>query len=621
MQKSLTLILLLATCWLTSTAQTSKERLASKRAQTFFATQTDNAPTKQPSLRFKGSAVCLYEDVQHNFVLVSADKSLPPVLGYGAMGKGDMPVQLQDWLTMLDEGLSRGEMVQVKSQVARTVKPLLTTVRHQDDPYNRECPVWSYGNGTISQEHCQVGCVATALEQILTYYRRTYTLQQGIQGYSTGNYTVSRVPAGSSVNTAEIRDQYSPDDSEESTKEVATLSYWLGAAVLMQYGLGDSGAYTYRVGPALRDIFGLQYVVYADSYIFEPADFIAMIRNELFSKRPVYMSANTQHMGGHAFVIDGLDKDGFFHVNWGYGGNYDGYFDLSWLYTAEQPFDRTEEGQRDGYYINHEVVFIHPDEQEVEFPEPIDRSDDEIIVSSYNLMDEPFTNMYTRLSLHLTNTSEYTLTTPAVLFTSPQGAANPLSDIDYIGYGSSTLRAGETDEVLVHVRFNKTGARTLYISPDGSAYIPVADLNIRAGRQANVSFSEPEIEFTDNNAIRVRMHIKNEDASFRTGRNVIYEVLPQDGVSDEGTRHPHVLYLAPNEEIDDEVAFTGLDFETSYKLLIRSPWNVVLEKAFEIGKDPAGPPVWRNLRGARINQPTEPGVYIKNKKKIIILQE
>ena len=35
--------------------------------------------------------------------------------------------------------------------------------------------------------------------------------------------------------------------------------------------------------------------------------------------------------GGHAFILDGFNADGYFHVNWGWGGSFDGYFVVSLL--------------------------------------------------------------------------------------------------------------------------------------------------------------------------------------------------------------------------------------------------------------------------------------------------
>lgn len=35
--------------------------------------------------------------------------------------------------------------------------------------------------------------------------------------------------------------------------------------------------------------------------------------------------------GGHAFVCDGADGNGLYHINWGWNGYQDGYFDITIL--------------------------------------------------------------------------------------------------------------------------------------------------------------------------------------------------------------------------------------------------------------------------------------------------
>ena len=49
--------------------------------------------------------------------------------------------------------------------------------------------------------------------------------------------------------------------------------------------------------------------------------------DEVAAGRPVLYTGNTES-GGHAFVCDGYDESGLFHINWGWGGSGDGYFSL-----------------------------------------------------------------------------------------------------------------------------------------------------------------------------------------------------------------------------------------------------------------------------------------------------
>ncbi len=51
------------------------------------------------------------------------------------------------------------------------------------------------------------------------------------------------------------------------------------------------------------------------------------IKNELDQNRPVYISLRGEPTG-HAAVVDGYDADGWYHINFGWGGSYNGYFPL-----------------------------------------------------------------------------------------------------------------------------------------------------------------------------------------------------------------------------------------------------------------------------------------------------
>lgn len=63
-----------------------------------------------------------------------------------------------------------------------------------------------------------------------------------------------------------------------------------------------------------------------------------LIYEELSTNGPVLYDGSRKKSSGHAFVIDGYDGDGYLHVNWGWGGEDDGYFLLEAL--QEYNFDQ-----------------------------------------------------------------------------------------------------------------------------------------------------------------------------------------------------------------------------------------------------------------------------------------
>ena len=55
------------------------------------------------------------------------------------------------------------------------------------------------------------------------------------------------------------------------------------------------------------------------------------MKSELCASRPVLYAGYSTKGGGHEFVIDGYDEKGMFHVNWGWDGRDNGYFQLATL--------------------------------------------------------------------------------------------------------------------------------------------------------------------------------------------------------------------------------------------------------------------------------------------------
>ena len=104
-----------------------------------------------------------------------------------------------------------------------------------------------------------------------------------------------------------------------------------GVSVSMDYCASGSGAYTGNVATALKNYFDYDASTrYVNRSNYRLAQWNQLVYDELSQSRVVVYSGQSSG-GGHAFVIDGYDKDDYFHVNWGWGGGSNGYFLLSIL--------------------------------------------------------------------------------------------------------------------------------------------------------------------------------------------------------------------------------------------------------------------------------------------------
>ena len=92
-----------------------------------------------------------------------------------------------------------------------------------------------------------------------------------------------------------------------------------------------------------------------DSYT---GDWDEMLRNELDANRPVYYFGQSPTYAGHAFVLDGYDDNGYFHVNWGWYGWCDNYFLTSLL----RPYVGDNNPEEANYSYNQGAITgIQPD--------------------------------------------------------------------------------------------------------------------------------------------------------------------------------------------------------------------------------------------------------------------
>lgn len=595
------------------------------------------AEETQLTLRRSTGMDYLFTAPSGHFVLVAADDRLPPLLGYGTTGGGTMPPALSALLRRTEARLpALHGKADTRNRRQAPVPPLLGAIRHQEAPFNGCCPFYRADDGNVSEERCVVGCVATALEEIISYYRREVVLLDTLHGWTTPHYDIPDVLPGTRVDTRLVRDRYDAGTfTEEEADAVARLSYFCGVAARMNWGTHESGARIDRLVEPLRRAFGYRYVHYLDSYKYDPQEWLSLLENEIRSRRPVLYAAYTMHMGGHAFVLDGLDSEGLFHVNWGYGGDFDGFFRLDVLNSGEPAHDRTEEGSTMGFFCNQEALLLCPDATDAVLPDTLRRTGLEIAVDSLCFDLPPETGKYTPLRLYLRNTADYAVTTPLELFTNTAADTALFEQGDYIALTGGTLEAGETRMYPVRVRFNRSGDRVLRISPDDIHLIYEQPLAVSSGKAARLAFEAPRLSFPGNTVVQVWQELGNEADAGRAGHIVTYDLCKGKGGEDAPVdiRHGHYVYTAPGMTQTDTVSFRGLTPGSEYTLQVRCPWTVVQRATFTVPRDMTGTgapadtdhrtaEVWYRPDGRRVCPPLRPGAYIRRRgnevRKILI---
>lgn len=281
------------------------------------------------------------------FTVVSGDDRLPEVVGYSDKGTYDeenLPSNYvgfmkayEEMVGQLDNGDSRASASIAEAKALRssgyqqpTVAPLLGSIQwNQMIPYNKMCPMYN------STDRSVTGCVATAMAQVMMYYQYPESLQADIPAYvsRTNHLSIPQINKGESYDWNNMLPQYASYEplnyTDAQAAAVAKLLYHCGVACEMDYG-PSSGA---NVTPAiLSTYFGYDSDLMQDLNrdVFTLAEWSQIMDKELTAKRPILYSGQSSD-GGHEFVCDGTDGNGLYHINWGWGGYQDGYFDVTIL--------------------------------------------------------------------------------------------------------------------------------------------------------------------------------------------------------------------------------------------------------------------------------------------------
>jgi hypothetical protein len=284
------------------------------------------------------------------FVVVSNDDSVTDIVGYSKESFSVIPPAMEWFINTVDNNMQEMTKSGVlyapippSTEFPESVEPLLKSTWDQGKPYNILCPG---GNGSSTRLY-PTGCVATALSQIM-YYHKYPEVGIGEHQYSFKPESgVGRIISANFGEThydwANMLDDYSKGYTDEQANAVATLMLHCGVAVEMGYTASGSGAYGQEACLGIKKFFGYNKNARLYTRDYYTAElWMEMIFKELNLKRPIYYDGMSEGGGGHAFIIDGYDKDGFVHVNWGWGGNSNGFFDIALLNPPGSSYSKAQ---------------------------------------------------------------------------------------------------------------------------------------------------------------------------------------------------------------------------------------------------------------------------------------
>lgn len=295
MKRSILALLAVIICHVSGRAETPYEV-----AERFFKQEGSTNRAKQQTPRLKKVSADMGEVEVYNrqgggFIVLAEKAGQWNVIGYSEEGSFAVNEGKERVIRTLFNPDSIPEHVCNVAEPGTPVKgPYLTTQWNQGEPYNGLCPY-----DTVAQRRMWAGCTTVAMAQLLNYYRspsrstyHRFDWDNMLDKYEDGNYT------------------------EQEANAVATLFADLAQEALhINFSAEDGSS---GVFPMFYEGFSQIYIK-SDDWL----DFLNQTdKPQILSIRNIDNSATLSH----AVIMDGIDSNGFWHINWGWGGHCDGWF-------------------------------------------------------------------------------------------------------------------------------------------------------------------------------------------------------------------------------------------------------------------------------------------------------
>ncbi len=291
------------------------------------------------------------------FIAISTDTDITPIIAYSFKGnfpydedennilyhmlKYDMKLRLeaiadttypkilsnnQLWSVYLSEDLSylERDFQQWPPEGSTLTGGWVETTWKQGIPYNNFCPLDPLPSPS---GRSLVGCVATAMAQIINYHKYIgyayfndsddyHSNWNGFDFYIDDDYNDYDFPSFEELNLYldTLNNHYTNNDTLTSN-DIAALNFACGISIFMQYSSNSSGIGSYwfdYLATALLDKFGYtsaEYISGDDSLFYDT------LAQNMKNAQPAELVISR----GHAIVCDGYNTDDEYHLNFGYG--------------------------------------------------------------------------------------------------------------------------------------------------------------------------------------------------------------------------------------------------------------------------------------------------------------
>ncbi len=339
--------------------------------------------------------IYLFDTEDDGFMIVSADNRAEALLGFGDMPVADgssMPANLRWWLAQYAQQIENAPEGDDNTGTSSTeypigeIAPMVTTHWDQSHPYNDQCPI-VYGSKTMT------GCLATAMAQVMKYFNYP---AEGVGSISYENAHGTYSMDFGKFDWENMLDKYTAGNyTTEQAEAVAYLMKSCGYSLQMYYTSTESAASASDCYNALVNHFSYDPNIHIVMRDYHPiAQWDSLLYDNLKNIGPVVYTG-TDGKYGHAFVCDGYSSEGYFHINWGWSGAYNGYFRTTALKPSGVGIGG---GSGEGYNFGQSMVLgIQPPNENAQAPKKEVLQSGDLAISYSNA------NYYRTLTLSVAN--------------------------------------------------------------------------------------------------------------------------------------------------------------------------------------------------------------------------
>ncbi len=216
----------------------------------------------------------------------------------------------------------------------------IETKWHQGSPFNDFCPI-----DLKSGKRSVAGCPSVAMAQICNYHETTHNIKfndsddyyhafWGNNYWIDDDYETYDFPSFPELNAyLDTLVLHYQNQATITDEDKASLTFACGVAAEQVYHPNASG--TFGVDQAFQAYqrFAFDSIELLDD---NDPDVYERVQDNIKKGLPVHLAVvNEGSTSGHNLVIDGYNNDGYYHLNFGWGGSYDGWYKI----PEELPFE------------------------------------------------------------------------------------------------------------------------------------------------------------------------------------------------------------------------------------------------------------------------------------------